>query len=120
MKATPPILSVPFSMRAANDVIQGAGRAASAPAGNGQGRRSVGSRSASSRASTRPASSGANATRSRIALTVKEPLSGPDTSPMPTRAAVSTGSGSRDRLIGPSMTTGRPSAEDASSSKEAL
>ena len=68
-------------------------------------------------ASIWPKSSGASATRSRIAWTVNDPPPGADASPTLTRAAVRTGSGRSDRLIGPSIVTGRPSVEEAKSSR---
>ena len=73
----------------------------------------------SSRASTRPASKGSGATRSRSAFTV----SAGAVSSWPgsllattTSAAVSSVSGSSDSVIGPAMVTGRPSVTLASDS----
>ncbi len=116
---SPPTCSRPFSIRAENALSQYGGQSASSPCRSGQSTDRSGPLSASSRASTRPASSGSGATRSRNAFTVSAgaPRTSPEVPPATTTsAAVSSVSGRSDSVIGPAMVTGRPSVTLASDS----
>ncbi len=103
--ASRPTLIRPPSTFAATSPSQRGGRSAAGRSCPGQGRCQSAPASVSVRASSRPASSGSSASRSRSACAISDP---PFRPVIVTPAAVSSGSGSRASRIGPVMRTVLP------------